>query len=83
MPKTIHKSTGEIEICELFVHKDFMARPVKCWRLLWATDADAATFVHAEGECSAVHHRTMADAIAYGERHYGEKAKRFIDPREG
>lgn len=76
---------SEMAIVEsLFVHRDpFAPQRTYPWRLLWARHADADTFVHAEGECSAVYHKTMAEAIAYGKRRYGEVAKRFIDPREG
>lgn len=62
---------------QLFVHKDMMARPSCCWRLLWAVDANAGTFSWAEGECSAHHFVRMADAIAHGKRIYGETAERF------
>lgn len=82
--KTIHFGSADggikfSEQCSLFVHKAMMSPPSRPWRLLWATSCSASTFVHAEGECSAVHHRTMAEAIAYGVRHYGETATRFED----
>ena len=77
--KTIHLSSGAAIPSRLFVHRDFMARPSQSWRLLWAESADSRYFVHAEGECSARHFRTMRDAIAYGLRAYGEAAGRFND----
>jgi hypothetical protein len=45
------------------------------WRLCWSHPGEQS-YVMAEGECSAVHHATMAAAVAYGERRYGETAKR-------
>lgn len=47
----------------------------KAWRLYWSVPG-SSTYVGAEGACSATYHRTMADAIAAGERQYGETAKR-------
>jgi hypothetical protein len=82
--QTIHYGSADgtiagAELCSLFVHKAMMAPRSHPWRLLWATDADARTFVHAEGECSARYFRTMREAVAYGLRAYGETATRFID----
>lgn len=82
MPQVLSNSTGETKKVSLFVHRDFMARPSRCWRLLWAESAESDTFCHAEGECSARHFPTMREAVRYGETAYGETAKRFIDPRE-
>ena len=65
--------------CSLFVHRAMMAPRAHPWRLLWAESADADTFVHAEGECSAKCFRTMRAAIAYGIRAYSETATRFED----
>lgn len=83
MPQIHSNSIGETVTVSLFVHRDFMARPSCCWRLLWAESADSDTFCHAEGECSARHFPTMRAAVAYGEKRYNETARRFIDPREG
>lgn len=57
----------------LFAMRDVM-QP-RFWRLCWSTP-DSDSYVMAEGECSAIYHRTMRAAIAYGERHYGERARR-------
>jgi hypothetical protein len=72
-------SIGFPIVCTLFVHKAIMAPLSAPWRLLWAESADADTFVHAEGECSARCFRTMRQAIAYGIHAYGETAIRFKD----
>jgi len=58
---------------QLYVMRDIM-QP-KAWRLCWSTPG-ADSYCMAEGECSAIYHRTMRAAIAYGERRYGEKATR-------
>jgi hypothetical protein len=84
MPKLIHYGSADGSLvgahtCALFVHRAIMAPRARPWRLLWATSANAETFVHAEGECSARYFRTMRDAIAYGIRAYGETAQRFND----
>jgi hypothetical protein len=47
------------------------------WRLVWAKPGDTSYFC-AEGECSAKYFETMAGAIAYGKRHYGYTAKKWI-----
>ena len=70
---------GNPIVCSLFVHRAIAAPASRPWRLLWAESADASTFVHAEGECSARCFRTMREAIAYGIRAYGETAARFGD----
>lgn len=41
------------------------------WRLCWAAPGDTS-FNWAEGECSAITYTTMREAIAAGERRYGE-----------
>lgn len=79
MSRTVHNSLGGSEVCSLFVHRAMMAPPSRPWRLLWATSADASTFVHAEGECSAVYYRTMKDAVMFGVYRFGETAARFKD----
>lgn len=43
------------------------------WRLAWMRPGDSS-YCYAEGECSAVYHRTRADAVAYGLRRYDERA---------
>lgn len=60
--------------CQLYVGRDDTTSGGGRWRLLWAVPGSDA-YVHAEGECSARYHRTKADAIADGERRYGERAK--------
>ncbi len=82
--KTIHygSADGKVsgsQVCSLFVHRAMMAPASAPWRLLWAESAESDTFVHAEGECSAKCFRTMREAIAYGQRAYGETAARFAD----
>lgn len=77
--ETLNLSDGRALQVSLFVHKAISAPLSHPWRLLWAESKDAPTYCHAEGECSAVYHRTMADAITYGERVYGETAQRFSD----
>lgn len=57
----------------LYVMRDTMCP--KFWRLCWKRDG-SSLYVMAEGECSARYHRTMRDAIAYGQRTYGETAQR-------
>lgn len=79
MSRTIHASNGSSAVCSLFVHKAISAPLRAPWRLLWAESADARTYVHAEGECSARCFSTMREAISYGERTYGETARRFND----
>ena len=50
------------------------------WRLFWADVGDDGEMTgvgcYTEGECSAKVHPTMRDAIAYGERMFGERAIR-------
>lgn len=57
----------------LYVARDTM-QP-RYWRLYWSEPGSYVT-VGNEGETSAIYHRTMADAIAWGERHLNERAKR-------
>lgn len=77
----VHLSDGRTLVCSLFVHRHEVTSAPRSrpWRLLWAESADARTYVHAEGECSARYFRTMADAIEYGKHAYGETAQRFKD----
>lgn len=58
----------------LYVRRDPM-HP-SSFRLAWS-HPDSDSYCMAEGECSAVYHRTERAAIAYGERAYGETAKRW------
>jgi hypothetical protein len=60
-------------VADLYVMRDTM-RP-QFWRLCWSRP-DSDSYCMAEGECSAIYYRTMADARAYGMRRYGERAKR-------
>lgn len=46
------------------------------WRLVWAVPG-SDSFCYAEGECSAKYFRTMRQAIAYGQRRYGETARKW------
>lgn len=70
---------GNPLVCSLFVHRAISAPLSAPWRLLWAESVDSDTYTHAEGECSAKCFRTMREAIAYGQRAYGETATRFSD----
>ena len=80
-PQRIHYRSDRPDpiICSLFVHRAMMAPASTPWRLLRAESAESDSFVHAEGECSAKCFRTMREAIAYGQRAYGETATRFPD----
>ena len=60
----------------LYVYRQWTSDANGAWRLLWAVPG-ADSFVHAEGECSARHFRTMREARAFGLRRYGETAKRW------
>lgn len=77
MAHTINLSNEQVIVCSLFVHHPIMAPNL--WRLLWAESVNADTFIHAEGECSAKHFKTMREAVAYGKRVYGEVASRFAN----
>lgn len=62
-------------VCHLYAYRDW--NNAGRWRLLWARQG-ADSFVHAEGECSAIYHRTLKDARRFGERKYGETATRWV-----
>jgi hypothetical protein len=57
----------------LYTRRDTM-NP-KFWRLCWS-NPESGSFVHAEGECSAVYYRTMRESIAAGFRRFGMKAEK-------
>jgi hypothetical protein len=59
----------------LYVKRDGQYDSV--WRLAWMVPGENC-YCYAEGECSAKYHRTRRDAIAWGERHYGETARWWI-----
>lgn len=71
--RTADKGLQPDMTARLYVMRDIM-HPA-AWRLCWIR-AGSDSYCMAEGECSAIHHRTMRDAIAYGVRHYGETARR-------
>ncbi|MBB5985995.1 hypothetical protein [Sphingobium lignivorans] len=57
----------------LYVMRDIM-HP-RFWRLCWSKPGSDC-YVMAEGECSARYYTRMMDAIAAGQRRYGETATR-------
>lgn len=59
----------------LYVKRDTMT---DLWRLAWMTPG-ADSFCYAEGECSAKLFRLRRDAVAYGQRAYGETASKWTD----
>lgn len=66
----------------LYVGRDNTTSGNGRWRLLWAVPGSHYS-TWAEGECSARYHRTKAEAVAYGERRYGERAKWYRGFRHG
>lgn len=60
----------------LYARRDPM-RP-KFWRLCWS-HPDSPSYVMAEGECSAVYYPRLSDAVAAGQRRYGERALAWGD----
>jgi hypothetical protein len=57
----------------LYAHHDTM--DPKLWVLSWSHPGWSSS-VGAEGECSRRYFRTMREAVAFGERAYGERATR-------
>lgn len=58
----------------LYVKRDTM-HP-KAWRLAWMVPGETI-YCMAEGECSAIYYRTRREAIAAGQRRYGETARKW------
>jgi len=54
----------------LYVKRDMMT---DLWRLAWMTPG-ADSYCYAEGECSARLFKRRYEAVAYGQRAYGETA---------
>jgi uncharacterized membrane protein len=58
---------------QLYVKRDTMTN---FWRLAWMVPGEDC-FTYAEGECSAKLFRLRRNAIAHGERAYGETARNW------
>jgi hypothetical protein len=58
---------------ELYVKRDTMT---DLWRLAWMTP-NSDSYCYAEGECSAKLFKRRYEAVAYGEKAYGETAKNW------
>lgn len=58
----------------LFVKHDYSTAGRGLWRCAW-WDGSSNSYYYAEGETSAVYHRTARAAIAFGSRRYGETAR--------
>lgn len=59
------------QTARLYAMRDTM-RPSQ-WRLCWS-HPDSPSYVMNEGECSAVYYPRLSDAVAAGQRDYGQRA---------
>jgi hypothetical protein len=76
----IHARSGAIVSIEqtrkLYVFRDWASENNGAWRLIWAAPG-ADSFVGAYGACSDKLFGRMRDAIAHGERAFGERATKW------
>ena len=79
MTHTIHSSTGKPSECRLVVRNVTGIAEERGFRLYWQDLAESNILCPALGLATSNPFRTEREAIAYGERNLGERAKRIRD----
>lgn len=76
MPRTIHLSNGTSHVARLEVWDDLNPETRGPWFALYWANPNEDTGVRAHDNYLSF--RTVKEARAYGERHFGETAVRFV-----